>query len=522
MAAWAATVSIAGGINRRDAYARSGARALVASSVFTWLAVAGVWTALYTRDFSLRFAASHSSWNLPTVGVIAALWAGAPGSLLVWAVACVSLAALSVGVARGGAERSWMSATLGTLVCALLAIVCVLANPYERLDFVPPDGRGLIPSLQLLATAIDVPLLLVAFASTAVPYAHAMAALMMRRIDAHQLDSLRRWSLVSWGLLSAALLAGIWRGYVQQTSDTPGSWRLIELAVLFPWLTSSAQLHASSMRVPASSHRRMVLLLATLTGLLSLFGAFVFRRGLLAETQAYYQYPVGTALLVLLVVATVVGGYLIGAHGGELDSASVGQTSVSATTYRARRSLGGTLAHVGAAVLLLAGIATSARREIRGALKTGETMAATDRFGRQWVFTSQGMSSYEELNRQVVSLTVSASRDGKPVGLLSSEQRQYIDNDREPTYDPITVVGIHTSPLQDVMLTFDGAPESDVAALHVAFTPVTWWMWIGGALMILGGMASAMRSSVGEKDQVEAIAAPITEPVADPIADPIA
>ena len=84
MAAWAATVSFSGGMQGRADLIKSGERALYATFAFTLLASAGIWTALFTHDFSIKFVASYTSANLPKIYTFTAFWAGQAGSLLFW------------------------------------------------------------------------------------------------------------------------------------------------------------------------------------------------------------------------------------------------------------------------------------------------------------------------------------------------------------------------------------------------------------------------------------------------------
>lgn len=64
MCAWSVTLSFAGGVTRRPELVASGERGLYAGVGFVVLASAGLWTALLTSDFSLRYVASFTSANL--------------------------------------------------------------------------------------------------------------------------------------------------------------------------------------------------------------------------------------------------------------------------------------------------------------------------------------------------------------------------------------------------------------------------------------------------------------------------
>jgi cytochrome c-type biogenesis protein CcmE len=84
MAAWAGVTSCAGGALGREDLVTSGRRGLYATTAMIVLASLGLWTALLTHDFSLKYVASNTSANMPKVYVFAAFWGGQAGSLLFW------------------------------------------------------------------------------------------------------------------------------------------------------------------------------------------------------------------------------------------------------------------------------------------------------------------------------------------------------------------------------------------------------------------------------------------------------
>jgi cytochrome c biogenesis factor len=55
-----------------------------------------------------------------------------------------------------------------------LATMCLGANPYERLDWIPPDGRGMNPQLQNPGMAIHPPNLYLGYVGTTIPFAFAI------------------------------------------------------------------------------------------------------------------------------------------------------------------------------------------------------------------------------------------------------------------------------------------------------------------------------------------------------------
>jgi cytochrome c-type biogenesis protein CcmF len=144
--------------------------------------------------------------------------------------------------------------------------------------------------------------------------------------------------------------------------------------------------------------------------------------------------------------------------------------------------------HFGVAVLFCAFACLMFKKDVTATVKTGESIAATDAYGHDWVFTSQGISSFEQLNRKVLAVSFAVTRDGENMGILSSEKRQHVNAAGEPMFEPSTEVGILESLKQDVYLVFTGAVDRDTAAVHINFNPLVWWVWFGGIVMAFGGL----------------------------------
>ncbi|MFM8781213.1 MAG: cytochrome c biogenesis protein CcsA, partial [Gemmatimonadota bacterium] len=196
MCAWSVTLSFAGGVTRRPELVASGERGLYAGVGFVVLASVGRWTALLTSDFSLRYVASFTSANLPTIYKISAYWGGQAGSMLFWCLILGGYAALATWVNRRDNRvlMPWVTGTNALVLLFFVATTVFASNPFERLEWVPADGRGLNPLLQNPAMALDPPLLYLGYVATAIPFGFAIAALITRRLDAEWLGAVRRWS----------------------------------------------------------------------------------------------------------------------------------------------------------------------------------------------------------------------------------------------------------------------------------------------------------------------------------------
>jgi len=98
MATWAATVSFAGGYQGRRDLIASGERGIYATLGMVVLASLGLWTAIFTHDFSFKYVASFTSANLPKAYLFTAFWAGQAGSLLFWCLVLSLFGALAQAV----------------------------------------------------------------------------------------------------------------------------------------------------------------------------------------------------------------------------------------------------------------------------------------------------------------------------------------------------------------------------------------------------------------------------------------
>jgi len=154
---------------------------------------------------------------------------------------------------------------------------------------------------------------------------------------------------------------------------------------------------------------------------------------------------------------------------------------------RNRRRYGGYIVHAGIVMLFAAFAGLAFRKEFDVSLATGQAYEATDPYGDRWRFVSQGVSTSLSQNREITAVALETWRNGKRVGLISSEKRQYFDSQRRPTFEPSTEVGLRESARQDVYVVLAGVRD-DAAELRITFNPLVVWVWIGGAIMALGGI----------------------------------
>ncbi len=297
-------------------------RGTYAIALAIWVASICLWKAIFNHDFNVEYVASYTSRNLPTYYLFAAFWAGQKGSLLFWAVVLATFSAIAQGV-TSRRYKDLLPAVGGVTSFVVVFFLAVMlfsgANPFERLTFVPPDGNGLNPQLQNPGMVIHPPMLYLGYISITIPFAFALAALMTRRLDVGWIVAIRRWTLLSWLFLSIGITIGMWWAYVELGWGGYWAWDPVENASLLPWLTMSAFLHSVMIQEKRGMLKRWNLGLVIGSFLLSIFGTFITRSGVIASVHSFAQSNVGYFFVGFLLIAGAASFALLYLRWPELE-----------------------------------------------------------------------------------------------------------------------------------------------------------------------------------------------------------
>jgi cytochrome c-type biogenesis protein CcmF len=284
--------------------------------------------AFLTFDFSVKYVASNTNRGTPFYYRITALWGALEGSIILWAW-MLSLYTLIV-VSRYRRTQPqlypWTLSVMLGIAAFFLLVMTIPAPPFERLSPIPADGRGLNPLLEDSGMITHPVALYLGFTGFTVPFAFAMAALIVGRTGDEWITITRRWTIVAWYFLALGLLIGGWWSYHVLGWGGYWAWDPVENAAFMPWLTATAFLHS----VMIQERRRMLklwnLALIILTFSLTLFGTFLTRSGIIGSVHAFTQGSVGQFFLAFLALV-VLGAFSLLAWRldrlraqGELDS----------------------------------------------------------------------------------------------------------------------------------------------------------------------------------------------------------
>jgi cytochrome c-type biogenesis protein CcmF len=304
---WGAITGFAGGAQQRRDLQQSSRHAAYALCVALLLAVVALEVAIFRHDFSVAYVASRTSRNLPTFYLWSALYSGQEGSLLFWA-AVLSLFGALVQLLTGRRHRVYLpyvAAVTSLVATFFVSVMLFAANPFQRLPFTPLDGSGMNPQLQNPGMVFHPPMLYLGYISITVPFAFAIAALLSKKLDAEWLTAVRKWTIVSWLFLSVGLLIGMWWAYVELGWGGYWAWDPVENAALLPWLVLTAFLHSVMVQEKRGMLKKWNLALVLGAFVLSIFGTFITRSGVIASVHSFTQSNVGYFFLGFLILIAV-------------------------------------------------------------------------------------------------------------------------------------------------------------------------------------------------------------------------
>jgi cytochrome c-type biogenesis protein CcmF len=312
-AAWGAGVAFLGRWQLRPDLARTVTRSTYAISAALGVAALCLWKGLLGHDFNIEYVAQYTSRNLPLSYVFAAFWAGQKGSLLFWATILSIFGALAQSATsrRHDALLPYVAGITNTVVLFFLITMLFSANPFERLPFTPEDGRGLNPQLQNPGMTIHPPMLYLGYISITIPFAFALAALLSKRLDTGWIHAMRKWTILSWLFLSAGITLGMWWAYVELGWGGYWAWDPVENASLLPWLTMTAFLHSVMIQEKRGMLKRWNVGLIVASFLLSIFGTFITRSGVIASVHSFTQSNVGYFFVAFLLLAGILSFTLL-------------------------------------------------------------------------------------------------------------------------------------------------------------------------------------------------------------------
>jgi cytochrome c-type biogenesis protein CcmF len=296
---------------RKDAVgyrlAETARRAGMASFAAVFLAAVALVYAALTDDFSVAYILHHSNRALPGPYKFAVLWSGQEGSILFWAL-LLSAYGFVLRLRHKVDQRlvAMASMVLAGIQVFFLILVNFAANPFGMMPTIAADGNGLNPLLQYPEMVIHPPMLYLGYVGVSVPFAFALAALIMRYPGEKWIQITRRWTMVAWLFLTCGVSLGAHWAYAVLGWGGYWGWDPVENASLLPWLSTTAFLHSVMMQEKRGMMKVWNVWLIFITFMLSILGTLLTRSGIVSSVHSFAQSSIGNWFVGMLLTIFVV------------------------------------------------------------------------------------------------------------------------------------------------------------------------------------------------------------------------
>jgi len=287
--------------NRIDLYLSADKAPLITWACIVISSIA-LWKAFFTNDFSLQYVYAYSNIELDYFYKFSSFWGGQKGSLLFWALILTSYM-MVVHIQNRSKNLivvPYAMAVMLAITCFFLFLLNFSTNPFERIPLPPEDGRGLNPLLQNYWMVIHPPTLYLGYVGFTVPFAFAMAALISRNLDDAWIRLTRKWAVVSWFFLCMGNLFGASWAYVELGWGGYWAWDPVENAAFMPLIVATAYLHSVMIQEKKDMMKVWNMSLILLTFVMTIFGTFITRSGLIQSVHTFDEATLGYYFLGLL------------------------------------------------------------------------------------------------------------------------------------------------------------------------------------------------------------------------------
>jgi cytochrome c-type biogenesis protein CcmF len=312
------------GVALRDRRWVAGARnAMMAGGLTIAGAAACLVAGFFRGAYDIEYIYHYSERKLSIAKKFACLWAGLDGSILFWA-AILGLIGTALGwgflkkeidPARRRLEP-WVYAVFGGVQVFFLIVNSIVASPFTPVDpdmlrnleaaglasqGMPTDGRGLNPLLDTYWMMIHPPSVYLGFILYTVPFAYGAAALLSGEFSTAWIKATRGWTMVAWIFnTNGIILGGLW-AYEVLGWGGYWAWDPVENASFLPWLTGTAFLHSVMVQERRDMLHVWNAFLVCATFVLSIFGTYLTRSGIVSSVHAFASGEIGNWFLYFLV-----------------------------------------------------------------------------------------------------------------------------------------------------------------------------------------------------------------------------
>ena len=285
----------------------SARRALYMSILSSSVASAALIAGFVQNEFAIKYVADHSNTVMDRAYVWVAFYSGNEGSLLYIVLILSIISAISVRYSPKKLARSipWTVAILAGVQLFYFFVLSFFANPFELLEIIPAEGRGINPLLTHPGMFSHPPMLMGGLIAITIPFAFSSGALLAGDYGDNWVDVARISAILGWGVLGAGMLLGAWWAYTILGWGGYWGWDPIENVALMPWLVMTAFVHSIMVQKRRGMFRMWNVALLNIAFVLAQLGMFINRGGPVVSVHSFAASSLGMIFLGFMLFALV-------------------------------------------------------------------------------------------------------------------------------------------------------------------------------------------------------------------------
>lgn len=263
-------------------------------------------------DFSVRNVYETSSLNKPILYKILGIWGNYEGSVFLWAwIANLYCLLMCYFIPSEVGEVKPIAIAIKNVLYVMFGMFLVIvANPFERLGFIPLDGVGLNPMLQDIALGIHPPVLYLGYIGFGVVFSISIACSMVEFHQFYWERYVRYWLFASVSFLTFGIGLGSWWAYHELGWGGFWFWDPVENVALIPWLCGVMAFHICIMARRYGVFHKFGYTMVIGTFCLSILGVLVTRSGIMSSVHAFSVSSDRTiCILVIMLMIFLIAGY---------------------------------------------------------------------------------------------------------------------------------------------------------------------------------------------------------------------
>jgi cytochrome c-type biogenesis protein CcmF len=151
-------------------------------------------------------------------------------------------------------------------------------------------------------------------------------------------------------------------------------------------------------------------------------------------------------------------------------------TALNRTISRNRRRYGGYIVHLGVLLIVIGFAGNAFKVERRADMAPGDSLDVAS-----YTLTYEGVRTASTSEKDIFEATLSVSRDGEDLGTMRPQRNLHLAQGQWQSE-----VAIRTNPIEDLYVVVTGFDTDQSAVIRTFVNPLTWWIWAGAAVMLVG------------------------------------